>query len=133
MFEGGKVNIYVDLVVLQLVKVQVDVGKDEVVLVIFCVISVDVEFKLVIDQCVVCLLVVIGKSDEVIKLLGSVVDSVSLEIYGDVLMVQGKCDVVCEQYEKVFKMLDVVVLQWCLLEIKVMDVGGIVIDFVELV
>ncbi len=126
--EGGKAGIYVDLAALELAKAQVDAGRNEAAITTLRGLKAEGEFKLLIDQRIARLLIETGKAEEAVTLLGTAEDSASLEIKGDALIAQNKRDEARELYRKSLAKLDVAAPQRRLLETKLTDAGGTVVD-----
>ncbi|WP_305803999.1 tetratricopeptide repeat protein [Stenotrophomonas sp. YIM B06876] len=126
--EGGKASIYADLAALELAKAQVDAGKSEAAIATLRAVKAEGEFKLLIEQRIARLLIETGKPDEALKLLATGEDSASLEIRGDALMAQSKRDEARELYSRALARLDVAAPQRRLLETKLTDAGGTVVD-----
>ncbi|MCD7098858.1 tetratricopeptide repeat protein [Stenotrophomonas sp. MMGLT7] len=129
--EQGRTGIYTDLAALRLAKAQVEAGKSEDAIKTLRGVKASGEFQLLIDQRLARLLVDAGKPDEALKLLASAEDNISLEIRGDALIAQGKRDQARDLYAKSLATLDVAAPQRRLVEMKLMDAGGVVPDPAE--
>ena len=126
--EGGKAGIYAELAALELAKAQVEAGKHEDAIKTLRGLKVEGEFKTLIDQRIARLLIVTGKPEEALSLLGKAEDSAGLEVRGDALVAQGKREQARDLYKQSLGKLDVAAPQRRLLEIKLMDAGGSVAD-----
>ncbi|AXI84103.1 tetratricopeptide repeat protein [Xylella taiwanensis] len=124
--DGAKARLYVELGALQLAKAQSEAGNTGEALRILRTLPVDSQFRLIADQRLARLLVATGKADEANKLLATHKDEVSFEIQGDALLVLGKPEQARERYAKALSMVDIAAPQRRILEIKLMDVGGLV-------
>ena len=128
---AGQEGAYATLAALRVAKVQVDAGKLDEAVATLRAVKADAELAGVVQQRLAQLLAASGKADEALKLLEGQVDSASLELRGDALVVAGKGEQAREEYSKALAGLDVASPARRRVELKLQDVGGQVPDAAE--
>lgn len=117
---------YGPLAALQLARAQLEAGKrDEAIATLRAVDGRDPAVAAVARQRLARLLVDAGQAKEAVELMAAADDPVGLEVLGDARVAAGDRDAARAAYERALSQLDVAAPQRTLLEIKLMDAGGV--------
>lgn len=117
---------YGPLAAMQLARAQLDAGKRDVAIeTLRGVASPDPALAAVVRQRLARLLIDAGQGQEAATLMAAAEDPVGLEVLGDAHAALGARDAARQAYERALSQLDVAAPQRGLLEIKLMDAGGV--------